>query len=136
MKIDTRFPLQIAGTLAVAALLGGYPLLKYGSDEVVAGVLLGAGISTINVLLGFLAIEFAFNKSYTIFVRTVIGGMGVRLVIMLGLLALLIGIFHVHAFALALSLLGFYAVFLLLEVLFIQRKVTLKNSTMPEHQVS
>jgi hypothetical protein len=62
--------------------------------------------------------------------------MGVRLVIMLGLLALLIGIFRVHAVALAFSLLGFYAVFLLLEVLFIQRKVTLKNSTMPEHQVS
>jgi len=136
MKIDTRFPLQIAGTLAVAALLGGYPLLNYGTADVVAGVLLGAGISTINVLLGFLAIEFSFSKSYTVFVRTVIGGMGVRLVIMLGLLALLIGIFRVHAFALAFSLLGFYAVFLLLEVLFIQRKVTLKNSTMPERQIS
>lgn len=136
MKIDTRFPLQIAGTLAVVALLGGYPLLKYGSADVVAGVLLGAGISTINVLLGFLAIELSFNKSYTVFVRTVMGGMGVRLVIMLGLLALLIGIFRVHAVALALSLLGFYAVFLLLEVLFIQRKVTLKNSNMPERQVS
>ncbi len=136
MKIDARFPLQIAGTLAVAALLGGYPLLNYGSADVVAGVLLGAGISTINVLLGFFAIEFSFNKSYTVFVRTVIGGMGVRLVIMLGLLALLIGIFRVHAVALAFSLLGFYAVFLLLEVLFIQRKVTLKNSTMPERQVS
>lgn len=136
MKIDTRFPLQIAGILVVAALLGGYPLLNYGSADVVAGVLLGAGISTVNVLLGFLAIEFSFNKSYTVFVRTVIGGMGVRLVIMLGLLALLIGIFRVHAVALAFSLLGFYAVFLLLEVLFIQRKVTLKNSTMPEHQVS
>ncbi len=136
MKIDARFPLQIAGTLAVAALLGGYPLLNYGSADVVAGVLLGAGISTINVLLGFFAIEVSFNKSYTVFVRTVIGGMGVRLVFMLGLLALLIGIFRVHAVALAFSLLGFYAVFLLLEVLFIQRKVTLKNSTMPERQVS
>ncbi len=134
MKIDTRFPLQVGLTLAGAVALGAYPLLKYGSAEVVRGVILGAVLSTVNVLLGFLAIEFSFDKSYTVFVRTVLGGMGVRLVLMLGLLALLVGAFQVHAIALTFSLLGFYLVFLLLEVLFIQRKVMLKNANNPDRQ--
>ena len=92
MKIDTRFPLQVGITLVVAGAIGGYPLLRYGSSEVISGVILGSALSTVNVLLGYIAIEFSFEKSYTVFVRTVIGGMGVRLVLMLGLLALLISV--------------------------------------------
>ncbi len=131
MKIDTRFPLQVGTTLALAAAIGGYPLVRYGSGEVITGVILGAVLSTVNVLLGYVAIEVSFEKSYTVFVRTVIGGMGVRLVLMLGLLALLVSVFQVHALALTFSLLGFYIVYLFLEVLFIQRKVTLKNANDP-----
>ncbi|HTY01571.1 MAG TPA: hypothetical protein VMG09_16220 [Bacteroidota bacterium] len=136
MKIDARLPIQVGCTLAGAAALGGYPLLRYGSGDVVAGVVLGTALSTLNILLGYIAIEYSFEKSYTVFVRTVIGGMGIRLVLMLGLLALLIGVFHVHALALAFSLLGFYLVFLLLEVLFIQRKVTVKNANTPGGQTA
>ncbi len=136
MKIDTRFPLQVGATLVVAAVLGGYPLIRYGSGEVITGVIVGAALSTVNVFLGWLAIEFSFEKSYTVFVRTVIGGMGVRMVLMLGLLALLISVLQVHALALTLSLLGFYIVYLFLEVLFIQRKVTLKNANTPGPQTT
>ena len=132
MKFDTRFPLQVGATLAIAGAIGAYPLLKYGSEEKVLGVALGAGLSTLNVLLGYLAIEFSFEKSYTVFVRSVLGGMGLRLVLMLGLLAAVISLFRVHTLALTFSLLGFYVVFLLLEVLFIQRKVSVRNANNPD----
>ena len=134
MKIDTRFPLQVGITLVGAVALGAYPLVKFGSTEVILGVILGATLSTVNVLLGYLAIEFSFDKSYTVFVRTVLGGMGVRLILMLALLALLVSTFQVHAMALTFSLLGFYVVYLLLEVLFIQRKVLVKNANNPDRQ--
>jgi hypothetical protein len=134
MRIDTRFPLQVGATLAAAAAIGGYPLARYAPEDVILGVVLGAGLSTLNVFLGYLAIELSFGKSYTVFLRTVLGGMGIRLVFMLALLAALITVFQVQAAALTISLLGFYVVFLLLEVLFIQRKVTAKNANNPDAQ--
>lgn len=127
MNIDLQFPRQIAVTLLCAVALGGYPLLRYAPPDVVTAVALGAALGTLNVLAGFAAIEHAFNKSYTVFLRWVLGGMGLRLLVLLGLLAALILVFHVNATALVVSVLGFYAVYLVLEILFIQRKVLTKT---------
>jgi hypothetical protein len=123
MRVDFRFPLQIAVTLGAAALVLAYPLAHYASWDVILGVMLGAFLSTFNVLLGFAAIEYAFDRSYSVFLRTVLGGMGLRLILMLGMMMGLILMFHVHVVALTISLLGFYLVYLVLEVLFIQRKM-------------
>jgi hypothetical protein len=127
VKIDKRFPLQVMITLGVAALLGAYPLLRYAPAEIQLAVSVGAVMSTVNVLLGFLAIEYSFDKSYTTFLKAVLGGMGVRMALLLGVLLVLIRFGGLHAVALTVSLLGFYAVFLVLEVLFIQKKVLIKN---------
>jgi hypothetical protein len=114
-------------TLGVVALLGAYPLLRYAPADIQCAVFLGAVMSTVNVLLGFLAIEYSFDKSYTTFLKAVLGGMGVRMALLLGVLLVLIRFGGLHAVALTVSLLGFYAVFLVLEVLFIQKKVLIKN---------
>lgn len=127
MKVDLRFPRQVGVTLLVACALAAYPLIRFGTSDVILAAALGALLSTVNVLLGFLAIEYAFNKSYTVFLKAVFGGMGVRMLLLLGAMLLLILVFRVHTLALMVSLLGFYAIYLVLEVLFIQRKVLLRN---------
>ena len=127
MKIDARFPRQIGLTLCGAATLAAYPLSRYGSPEVITATVIGAVLSTINVLLGFFAIEYAFDKSYTVFLKTVLGGMGLRMLLLLGLMIMLILVFHVHTVALTISLLSFYLIYLILEILFIQKKVLLRN---------
>ena len=127
MKIDTRFPLQVAATVLVFAALGAYPLFRLASWGVIMAVLIGAALSTLNVIVGFVAIEYAFEKSYTVFLRTVLGGMGIRLVLLLGALTLFIVFLGIHAVALTVSVLAFYLIFLILEVLFIQRKVLVNN---------
>lgn len=127
MKVDLRFPRQVGVTLLVACALAAYPLIRFGTHDVILAAALGALLSTVNVLLGFLAIEYAFNKSYTVFLKAVFGGMGVRMLLLLGAMLLLILVFRVHTLALMVSLLGFYAIYLVLEVLFIQRKVLLRN---------
>lgn len=129
MKIDRTFPKQILAALVVTAVVASYPLTRYGSAEVVLAVVVGAVLSTVNVLLGFLAIEYSFGKSYTTFLKAVIGGMGVRMILMLGALMLLIKMFEFHAVALTVSLLGFYVLYLVLEVMFIQRKVNHNNGS-------
>jgi hypothetical protein len=127
LKIDKRFPLQVLGALIVVALAGAYPAVRYGSPEILIAASVGALLSTVNVLVGFLAIEYAFNKSYTTFLKTVLGGMGARMVLTLVALLLLIKVVGLHTVALTVSLLGFYLIFLILEVLFIQKKVVIKN---------
>ena len=127
MKINARFPRQVALILLGASALAAYPLSRYGSPEVIKAVAVGALLSTVNVLLGFLAIEYAFDKPYTMFLKAVLGGMGLRMVGLLGVLIVLILVFHMHTVALTVSLLSLYLIYLILEVLFIQKKVLLRN---------
>lgn len=127
MKGNGSFPVQVGLVLIGAVILLTYPLAAYGTAEILTAVVAGALLSTANVLVGYAAIEYSFNKSYTTFVKAVIGGMGLRMVVMLGALAALIVLGGLHAVALTTSLMGFYAVFLILEILFIQKKVSLKN---------
>lgn len=127
MKIDARFPRQVALTLCGAGAVAAYPLSRYGSPEVITAAAVGALLSTANVLLGFFAIEYAFDKPYTVFLKAVLGGMGIRMLLLLGAMIVSILVFHLHTVALTVSLLGLYAIYLVLEVLFIQKKVLLRN---------
>jgi hypothetical protein len=121
------FLLQVGLVLAGAALLLAYPLAVYATPAIRSAIAAGALLSTANVLLGYAAIEYAFHRSATTFLKAVVGGMGVRMVVMLAALTGLILLAGMHAVALMASLMGFYAVFLVLEIFFIQRKVSLKN---------
>lgn len=121
------FPVQVAMVLIGAVVLLTYPLAAWGTADILTAVVAGALLSTANVLVGYAAIEYSFDKSYTTFVKAVIGGMGLRMVVMLGALAALIVLAGLHPVALTSSLMGFYAVFLILEIVYIQKKMSLKN---------
>ena len=123
MKIDLRFPGSVLGVLVGMTGLGAYPLLHYTSREVVLAAASGAVLSTLNVLAGFLAIERSFGKSTTTFLKYVVGGMGLRLLLMLGGMLALILLVRVHALALVLSMLVFYGIYLVMEIAYIQRKM-------------
>jgi hypothetical protein len=127
VKADKRFPLKVLGALVVVTLLGAYPTVRFASPEIVLAMGVGALLSTVNVLLGFLAIEYSFDKSHTTFLKVVLGGMGVGMALMVVALVVLLKVMELHAVALTVSLLSFYLIFLVLEVLFIQKKATAKN---------
>ena len=125
--IDRRFPKRVAAVVLIAAALLAYPLARYASPAVVVAVVAGAVISTLNALLGYVSIEYAFARSFTTFLKVAIGGMGARMLGMLGIMLVLILAFHVQPLPLTLSMLGFYMVYLVLEVLFIHTKVLVKG---------
>ena len=122
VKFSLKFPKQILLTLFVVGLLTYYPLTRFASQEIISGVIAGIVLSVINVVMGYVAIEYSFNKSYTVFIQVVLGGVGIRLFVMAGLLLLLIGVFKFHSIALVGSLFGMYSIFLVLEVLYIHNK--------------
>lgn len=128
MKIDWRFPKQIALVLTAGLIIAAIPLAMVGSDEMALAVVVGALLSTMNVIAGFLAIEYALEKSHATFMKAILGGMGIRMVVMLGLLVLLITVAGLHTIALVASMLGFYIIYLVLELLYIQNKVSHKQT--------
>jgi len=127
MRIDRRFPLRVGVALLIMALVAAYPLLRYGTEPVMFAVLAGTALSTVNVLAGFLTIEYAFDRSYTTFLKAVLGGMGIRMALMLGALLVCILGFRLHTLAVTIGMMVPYSVFLVLEILFLQKKVQVKH---------
>ena len=126
-KIDWSFPKQIFFALVIAGGLSVYPLARFGDSEITKAAIIGALLTTINVLVGYAAIEFSFGKSTTTFFKYVLGGMGIRMFSMAGILVVLIKVFNFHIAALVASMGILYIIFLTLEILYIQKKVQTKQ---------
>ncbi len=122
------FPKQVLAALILSFVAGAYPLARYASREILTATIAGALLSTLNIAIGYAAIEYAFNKSMTTFTKFVFGGMGIRLLVILGVMTFLIAVARLQAAALTVSLFYFYVVFLVLEILFIQKKTLTKTS--------
>ena len=122
-----RFVVQVAVVFVVIALIAAWPLARYGSKEVIIAVVTGAVLSTVNVLAGFLAIHLTFHRSYTTFLKAALGGMGIRMAVMLGLLLVLILVVHMHAVALTVALVGCSMIYLILEIFALQKMMEAKN---------
>ncbi|HLP17895.1 MAG TPA: hypothetical protein VK470_16650 [Bacteroidota bacterium] len=128
-KIDLSFFRNVAVSLAVIALGAAWPLLKYGTPEIRTACLAGAGISYANVIAGFFAIDYAFDKSFTVFMKAVLGGMGVRMLVSAAALVVMISLLHLHVAALIISLMFFYVVNLTIEIVFLQKKMELRTES-------
>lgn len=108
-------------TFVVGLTLAFFIVAQEG-EEILHAVVAGAILSTLNVLAGFLAIELSFEKSHTTFLKATLGGMGIRVGVMLVAIVTLVRLFGLHATALVVSVLGFYIVYLFLEIIYIQKK--------------
>ena len=126
-SVDWSFPRQVLIAILTVGFLSVYPLYHWGNREVITASLAGMAIASVNVLLGFAALEYSRGKSTLTFFKVVLGGMGVRLLLMAGVLALLIALVAMNTAALIWSLGLFYMIFLVLEILYIQRSVNEKQ---------
>ena len=113
----------------IIAVLGAYPLTSFGDSEMMKAAIVGALLTTVNVLLGYAAIEYSLGRSTATFFKYVLGGMGVRMFLMAGILVILIKAFNFHVAALITSMGVFYVVFLTLEIFYIQKKVQSKQQS-------
>jgi len=113
--------------LLCVSVFGSYPLYAYGDGEMMKAAVVGAVLATVNVLLGYMAIEHSFNKSATTFLKVVLGGMGIRMFVMAGIIVVLIKFVGMNISALVGSLGVYYVVYLTLEVLYINKKVSVRQ---------
>jgi len=127
MRLDLAFPKQVFTALVIIGCAGAYPLFRYGTEDIIRAAGAGAILTTVNVLLGYAAVEYSFGKSATIFLKYVLGGMGIRMLLVTLVMLLLIKVYQFNAEALIVSMGIFYVVYLALEILFIHKKVSIKN---------
>jgi hypothetical protein len=122
-KFDLTLLKQIAVVLIIVGAAGTYPLQQYASEQVTQGVMAGVGLSVVNILMGFVVIQFSLNRSYTTFIQIVLGGIALRLFVMVALLLLFVGLLKFHSISLVGSLFVMYVIFLTLEVIYIHKKI-------------
>jgi hypothetical protein len=122
-------PAQVLTVILVAAIGGVYPMATLASWETNTALIAGTLLSTLNVLAGYAAIEYSIGRSYTTFLKVVMGGMGIRIAAMLGCFLLCIKVLRLPVIPLSSAMMSFYAVFLILEVLYIQTRYRTKNTS-------
>ena len=127
MKFDRPFFKNILFVILGAVIILAYPLYALASKEIVIAAIAGALLSTINMMLGYISIEMAYERSMTKFMKWILGGMGIRLLVLLAALLFVIKILQFHLLAFIISLFAFYTVYLILEILHIDKKVREKT---------
>jgi hypothetical protein len=127
VKVDWKFLRIVILAYAAVTVVMVFVLSKVSAPEGVESAVAGALVSLANFLLGFFAIEYSYERSHTTFLKVVLGGMVARLFAMTATVVVLIKAFEYDALTLMLTLLGYYAMNLAFEVVFLQKKVTLKK---------
>ncbi|HTP13943.1 MAG TPA: hypothetical protein VMM37_09940 [Bacteroidota bacterium] len=127
MKPDWRF-LRLVALLYGGLCIAGYIALRlFASTGVLQAATGAAAMSLVNVLLGYVSVEWSYRKPNITFLKIVLGGIGARLFLMLVLVLVMIRSLGFDAFALTISLLVFYVINLGLEIYLLEHKVTMKN---------
>ena len=117
------FPIQLLIALFGTFALAYYPLKLWTNQQFIFTAEIGAIFMTLNAFAGYWAIEKSFHKNNNEFLKYVFGGMALRLFFLGIILLLLVKIFQVHVLALLFSMLFYYIVFTILEIIYIQKKV-------------
>lgn len=117
------FPKQIVIAVVVCVGVGLYPLVAYANGQTQAAAAAGMALSVLHALMGYATVEYSLKKSHGVFVQIVLGGIVVRLFVMVGVLMILILVLHMHVIALVGTMFVTYIVFLVLEIVHIQHRL-------------
>lgn len=127
MKIDWAFLKLVFFCYAGALILVVLPFFLLASREIAQSVFASSILSLVHLLAGYVIIEFGFDKPNTIFLKIILGGTALRLLVVVATVFVLIRAFQFHTMSLMLSMLLYYVLNLVLEVHILQKKVELKG---------
>jgi hypothetical protein len=127
-KDSLSFPLQVVLVILGTFLISFYPLYLNFSKAVLLAVIIGCLISTLNVLSGYFIIAFSIDKSNKTFFKSIIGGMILRLFGVGAITVLLVKVAKIEMIGFLISMFFFYFIFLILEVLYLNKRLLKRNS--------
>lgn len=119
-----KFLLELIGfsfaVLVLILILLQFILKTNKSNEIILGYLMSLFI----FVVGFVSINWAFNRSLKTFMGVVLGGMFLRFVLIGVALFLLIRLTNIHTFSFVLSFFVFYIFYQFYEIRFINLKLS------------
>jgi L-asparagine transporter-like permease len=127
VKIDWAFLRLVAYCVLGVVLLVVLPLSVYSNTEILQSVVASGVVSFLHLLLGYACIEFGFEKSNTTFLKIILGGTFIRMVLLVGIVFVLIRVYRFDTSSLMISFLLFFVLNLVLEIHLLQKKVALKR---------
>jgi len=127
VKIDWAFLKLVLLCYVGAVVLVVVPLFMFTDKDVAQSVCASSVLSFAHLLAGYIIIEFGFDKPNTLFLKVILGGTALRLLLLVATVFILIRAFQFHTLSLMLSMLFYYVMNLVLEVHILQKKVALKG---------
>jgi hypothetical protein len=110
-------------TTGIAWCLLALPLYLLAEPMVVWGVLAGCILSALCFTVGFYTVCRSFRRSFQTLMITVFGGMLVRLLFIGAIFVLIITRTPLHVVGFLSSLLGFYTLYLVIELYFVYNRL-------------
>jgi hypothetical protein len=131
MKVNKEsfyFPLQILIVILGTFIISFYPLYINFPGWVLVSIFCGCLISTLNVLSGYFIIAYSIDKSNKTFFKSIIGGMIIRLFGVGIVTVVFVKVMKIDMIGYLISLFFFYFIFLILEVLYLNKRLLKRNS--------
>lgn len=128
MKIDKYFFKNFIKLLFVSVTLVSLLIFYLNNKIINTSIIVGFLLGLLNVLIGYFFIEYGYNKSIAKFLKILVGGMGLRLLILISLLFFFIKYLNLHIFTFIISLFVFYVIFLIFELVYIEKRLNSKTS--------
>ena len=97
---------------------------SFVSETFFISVITGGVLSTFNFLLGILAIKIGLKPSGDLFFKAVIGGMILRLFLVLVLVFISLKFLNINENSFIFSILFFYILYLIFEIIYLNMKKT------------
>jgi hypothetical protein len=110
-------------TTGIIWALIALPLYYLAEPIIVWGVFVGFLLSAVCFTAGFYAVCRSFQRSFRALMITVFGGMLVRLFLIGTIFILLVNLTSLHVTSFLAALLGFYVVYLAIELYFVNNKL-------------
>ncbi len=90
-------------------------IFNFSADQI-RGLWISGIISTVNIIAAFFIIKWTINKDLKIFMRTFFGGMGIRVLILVGVIVSIIKFVDVNQFTFIFSLIILYVLYQIWEI--------------------
>ena len=114
-----RFFAQVGVTLLAVVIVSVYPVYTYWGRSMLEAAALGCAIATVNVLIGGASAFWAFDKPQNVFLKTLLGGMALRMIAICVVFVLVTKLTALPVVGLGLSLFLFYIIYQALEIRFL-----------------
>jgi len=119
-----KYTMLVLGVVAVSAAVGMPVLLRRLDATARAAVAYGTALAVLNTLAAHALVVWSQGRSTQAFLRAVLGGMLVRLVLMLAAVVAGVLALGLPKVPLALSLLSYFVVFLVMELSILHRRTS------------